>query len=109
SGWDGGASDGSVGKLHIGFDGWVAPRVKDLAANDFDNFHVLPIFGEQSLDCPTHSRDQRRFAEDFPIRKVAKCARGSVKRVGDRLWRVDGAFLDQVRHRELSLAEIIGM
>ncbi len=42
AGGDGGAAYGSVGKMHIGFDGRIASRVKDLAANNLDDFHILP-------------------------------------------------------------------
>ena len=37
-----GAADGTVREMHIGFDGGIAARVENLAANNLDDFHTYP-------------------------------------------------------------------
>ena len=41
AGRNGGAPDGTIRELHVGFDGGVAARVENLAAQDLDNLHIL--------------------------------------------------------------------
>ena len=41
AGWYGGAADCAISKMHVGFDSGIAAGVEDLAAHNFDDFHMV--------------------------------------------------------------------
>ncbi len=47
----GGAAHGSVGQKYIGFNGRIAARVQNLAAEDLHDFHLF-ILGDYRQNCP---------------------------------------------------------
>ena len=43
AGRNGGAADCAIGKAYVGFNGRIAPRIENLAANHLDDFHIFSL------------------------------------------------------------------
>ncbi len=76
-----GAAHGAIREMHVGFDGGIAARIQNLAANDFDDFHMFlfqHIWPRMNTDEHGAKRGQKMVRAALPrILRFAKSRRAA--------------------------------